>query len=46
MIAKGFEDTVKKIDLENLEKDMNLQFNEVNEQLEKITNRLSSITWS
>ena len=36
MIAKGFEETAKKVDLENLEKEMNFQFGEVNERLDKI----------
>jgi len=36
MVAKGFEETAKKVDLESLEKEINLQFGEVNERLDRI----------
>ncbi len=36
MAAKGFEETVKKVDLENLEKQMSFQFGEVNKRLDRI----------
>jgi len=36
MIAKGFEETAKKVDLESLEKEIDFQFGEVNERLDRI----------
>jgi hypothetical protein len=36
MVAKGFEETAKKVDLESLEKEINLQFGEVNKRLDRI----------
>jgi len=36
MIARGFEETTKRIDLGTLEKEMNLRFSEVNERLDRI----------